>query len=124
MPSVASLIVVVLTAALLVNGYEYDIIEGDIQVPKRGVTSQEHSFKQLGEWAGTTLWPGVQVAWAIDTASGLPANDARILAAIAHWEDKTCIDFRPRTNETNYLKFVFSNSSCSSPVGMNYRTYN
>ena len=67
---------------------------------------------------------GGQVPWVIDTASGIAANDARILAAIAHWEDKTCIDFRPRTNETNYLKFVFSNSSCSSPVGMNYRTYN
>ena len=50
MPSVASLIVVILFAALRVNAYEYDIIEGDIQVPKRGVTSQEHSFKQLGEW--------------------------------------------------------------------------
>lgn len=58
-------------------------------------------------------WPDCVVPFTIDSA--LP-NQARVTAAIQHWEDNTPIIFRPRTNETDVVNFTPS-SGCSSPVG-------
>jgi astacin len=119
----SSTLFVVFSSLLLVElvaGYKYDLIQGDIQVPK----GSRHNFKGLTGWGGTALWPGGRVPYSINTASGMAADDARILGAISHWQSKTCIRFVQRTNEANYVLFTKAEGTCNSPVGRQDGTYN
>lgn len=59
------------------------------------------------------LWPGKVVAYEIDPA--LP-DPERVEEAIAHWREKTVLEFKPRTREKDYVIFI-PESGCASAVG-------
>lgn len=58
-------------------------------------------------------WPSGVVHYTIDAT--LPQRE-RITAAIAEWESRTFIDFRPRTTQSSYVRFTNGNR-CASSVG-------
>jgi hypothetical protein len=58
-------------------------------------------------------WPNCRVPFRID--AGLP-NQARVTAAIAHWEANTSFRFIARTTEVDFVTFRVG-SGCSSSVG-------
>src|SRR5262249_26291959 len=58
-------------------------------------------------------WADCVVPYTID--AGLP-NPQRVINAIAHWQSFTCMQFVPRTTETDYVTFR-TGSGCSSSVG-------
>src|SRR5258708_37889036 len=62
-------------------------------------------------------WPGGVIPYIID--SNIPRPD-RINAAILQWMDLTPIRLVPRTNQSNYVRFVRENSDglCFSSIGM------
>ncbi|KAF8361128.1 nas-29, partial [Pristionchus pacificus] len=45
------------------------------------------------------------------------SSRASIQRAISFWHEETCINFRPRTNEVQYLNFVGNGDGCWSSVG-------
>ena len=90
---------------LMVQPFEdYYIFEGDIIIPADG--------KSVGRT--TNLWPDNVVIYSIDPAI---SNKTRIYDAIKHWEAYTNIRFKARTNETDYVYFMYSSSGCSSYIG-------
>ena len=121
-PSLVAVAVLAFLLPALATAYEYDLFEGDIQIPR----NTTHHFSPLGSLSSleqvarlSALWPLGRIPYTIDVASGLPANSHRITDAIAHWQRKTCIRFTPRTNEEHYINFKFNGpDDCSSPVGM------
>ena len=126
------------TAVLQLPGHEkplevgYDIIgdqailEGDIilgTVDKNGTLVSSPYLPQ-------TLPQGVAVEGNRDyrwfngvvpftIGSSASPGRANILAAIAHWEARTDIDFVPRAGQADYLEFIAGSTtdSCSSSVG-------
>src|SRR5882724_7851115 len=62
-------------------------------------------------------WPGGVIPYVID--SNIPRPD-RINSAILQWTDLTPIRLVPRTNESNYVRFVRENNDglCFSSIGM------
>lgn len=75
--------------------------EGDILIPE-------------DRNAVETLWPDAIVPYIISPE--LAYREANILAAFKMISDFTCIRFRPRTTEYNYLKFK-NGKGCASFVG-------
>ncbi|XP_057295036.1 hatching enzyme 1.2-like [Hydractinia symbiolongicarpus] len=62
-------------------------------------------------------WPGKTVPYAYDlTIKARPRAIKVIQDAIAEYHDKTCIKFKERTNEANYIMF-YQGGGCSSYVG-------
>jgi hypothetical protein len=93
------------------------IFEGDIVL---GTAERlEQSVHDL-DLEGTIIsgsryrWPGGVVVYTID--SSMP-DQQRVTDAISHWESRTNIRFRKRSNEANYVTFR-SGGGCSSTVGM------
>ncbi|MBS2017971.1 MAG: hypothetical protein JST00_34160 [Deltaproteobacteria bacterium] len=77
--------------------------EGDIKVPR-------------GTWGAGIAgkrWPNRTVPYAL--APGFPYEE-RVRDAIAHWQSKTVLRFVPRTNETDYVRFV-AGHGCAAHVG-------
>ena len=64
-----------------------------------------------------TLWTGGVVPYLVD---GNVATQQRITNAIAEWTAKTPLRFVPRTNQTNYIRFMRAPAAgtCNSWVGM------
>jgi Astacin (Peptidase family M12A) len=60
-------------------------------------------------------WPGGVVPFTID--SNLGGSDARVSAAIAHWQANTPIRFIARTNETAYINFKDGTGCSTSAFG-------
>ncbi|GFS53410.1 astacin-like metalloprotease toxin 1 [Nephila pilipes] len=60
-------------------------------------------------------WPGGVVAYEID--SSLQQHTAKIMEAMKDYEDKTCVLFKKRTLERDYIR-IFSGQGCYSNVGM------
>lgn len=60
-------------------------------------------------------WPGRIVPYEIDPA--LP-NPARVMAAIDHWNSRTCLRFVPHTTEPDWLRFKPDPRGCASMVGL------
>ncbi|XP_031569132.1 zinc metalloproteinase nas-13-like [Actinia tenebrosa] len=66
------------------------------------------------------LWPNAVIPYEFDcSVSSLDWGIKAIKAGMAEWESKTCIRFKPRTNETNYIWF-YRSLGCWSEVGMTY----
>ncbi|MEM7167503.1 MAG: M12 family metallopeptidase [Planctomycetota bacterium] len=88
----------------------YMLIEGDILVPD--------TFYNQGLAPGltVTLWPNGIVPYSFN-ANVSAANQQQALAGMALWENVSAVNFIPRTNETNYIRFNSSTVN-SSPVGM------
>lgn len=59
-------------------------------------------------------WDGRIVPYEIDPA--LP-NPARVIAAIEHWNARTCLRFVQRTDQPNWLRFKSDPRGCASMVG-------
>jgi hypothetical protein len=60
------------------------------------------------------LWPGGVVPYVIDNS--LSGARTQIQQAMNHYHQHTCIRFRPRTNENNYI-YITAESGCWSYVG-------
>ncbi|XP_055945169.1 astacin-like metalloprotease toxin 5 [Argiope bruennichi] len=59
-------------------------------------------------------WPGAMVAYEIDPS--LEKYRASIMDAMKDYEDKTCVTFKKRTLERDYIR-LFSGQGCYSHVG-------
>ena len=105
--------------------HDYDIVEGDIQVPREGRSGKALSASPLTRQS--QLFPLGKVRYYIETeavdddeATPMPADDARVLGAVADWEAKTCIRFTKCASAAGcarpYIKFI-AGGGCSSPVG-------
>lgn len=95
------------------------VFEGDILVSlaagagSRSSTVQAQSFS-IPSLSGR-LWPNGTLHYAID--SELSDNTkSRILAAIEHWNTRTPIRIEPRSNQTDYVRFIVA-EGCASYVG-------
>jgi astacin len=60
-------------------------------------------------------WPNATVAYSLDPAL---RNPARVTQAFQHWESRTLIRFKLRTDETAYVTIRSVDSGCSANVGM------
>lgn len=93
--------------------------QGDIVIGDENTINQITNSGQTGPTEGVARiskagrWPNGQVAYVIDQY--LP-NPQRINDAIAHWQARTALQFRVRTNETDYIRFQ-DGGGCSSWVG-------
>ena len=99
---------------------KYAMFEGDIILGK--VDAQGNLIKSDLQTQGIVKdngrWSGGIIPFVINsnvTAAGV----SNINSAIAHWEEKTPINFIARTSQSNYIEFVRGDSAgaCSSPVG-------
>ena len=111
---------------------DYDIVEGDIQVPREGRSGAVLSASPLTRQS--QLFPLGQVRYYIETeavnaegATPMEADDVRVLGAVAHWEAKTCIRFTKCLSAEGcalpYIKFI-AGSGCHSPVGTSATSVN
>lgn len=97
-----------------------NLFEGDIELTddqKSAMSSPGSTYASIK----TNLWPkqGSYVNVAYDVTSTL-ANDKVFSNAlrdtISDYEKYTCLRFKPRTNEKQYL-YIIKGNGCSSPVG-------
>ena len=112
-------------SAAVRDGEDFELVEGDIQVP-RGAGRDGEALSASSVWRHSQLWAQGQVRYIVDTeplwdgVTPLQADDARISGAVAHWEAQTCMRFTLCTSEAEcelpYIKFVAS-TGCSSPLG-------
>ena len=104
---------------------DYDIVEGDIQVPREGRSGAVLSASPLT--SQSQLFPLGQVRYYIETeevnaegATPMEADDVRVLGAVADWEAKTCIRFTKCLSAEGcalpYIKFI-AGDICSSRLG-------
>lgn len=94
-----------------------DLFEGDIVLDP----SEKEKLDKGGDVYGSikgSRWPNAVVPYAIK--SSISSSGARaIQAAIAQYHKHTCIRFKKRTNEWNYISF-YRGTGCSSPVGKRF----
>jgi hypothetical protein len=98
----------------ILNGmavFEGDIILGTVEELRAFTHGVEKGVVITGQ---RFRWPSGLIPFEIDP--NLPRPE-RINNAIAHWETRTTIRFRPRTNEPNFV-FFEDRGGCSSSVGM------
>lgn len=80
--------------------------EGDIILPNK---------TQIGNAADYYTWPRAEVPYTISHSFG--RSHRRIIErAFREFTSKTCIRFRTRTSETDYI-YINSGEGCSSAVG-------
>ncbi|XP_054711312.1 astacin-like metalloprotease toxin 1 [Uloborus diversus] len=73
-------------------------------------------FKDRNAIPGFQLrWPAGEVAYEIDPS--VAQHTDKILDAMKHYEEKSCVVFKKRTLERNYIR-IFSGKGCYSNVGM------
>lgn len=95
-----------------INGiyvYQGDIIIDESQIGKSPI------LKGAGTDDTDLLWPDNTVPFVIN--KDFPEQD-RITGAIAYWEEHTSLVFVQRTDEKNYIEFIWDAEGCSSNVGM------
>ncbi|XP_064554677.1 zinc metalloproteinase nas-1 [Drosophila montana] len=89
--------------------------EGDILIPLnyRHVRTDD---TRNGLLAVSTRWPGGVVPYEI---KGIFTSQelGNIQHAFKEYHDKTCVRFRPRTNEKDYISIVNGKSGCWSSIG-------
>jgi uncharacterized protein (TIGR02145 family) len=98
-----------LVTCQIINGeyiYQGDIILEPEQLP---------ASKGAGLTAENKRWPYCTVYYSVN--SNLP-DQVRITDAIAQYQDNTPLVFIPRTDEPNYIEFLYDSEGCSSPLGM------
>lgn len=85
-------------------------LEGDILIPKQGVTMKNGLTTQ------SSRWPNGIVPYEI--RGNFNSQDMSIIDhAIAEYHRRTCIRFVPRSSEQDYISIVSGNSGCWSSVG-------
>ncbi len=99
--------------------FEGDIILGSIDELQASMDDSGTLMQSIGITGQQYRWPNKTIPYDIDP--NMP-NQQRVLDAIAHWQEKTCIRFVLRTpaNAAQYPNFVHfqSGNGCSSYVGM------
>ena len=100
------------------------IIEGDIVVPKEVVEKQKNGSDGLeGRTAvaePVLYWPGGVVVYSYHQ-SVTDAEKATIEAAMRHWEEETCLTFKPREGlDYMYIRFRTDTPGCWSLVGRQF----
>jgi hypothetical protein len=86
------------------------LLEGDILVPE----GFDDGDPLRGTYANN-LWPGGVVPYQFD-ANVSAGDQAAMLAAMAEWEVRASVDFRPRAGESSYVH-IFSGTGNWSYVG-------
>ncbi|KXJ22470.1 Blastula protease 10 [Exaiptasia diaphana] len=108
------------------NPRDRNLFEGDIRL----TADQSRNLDLYGdpELSGpraatndkAKLWPGAVIPYELDcSVASLDWGVRAIKQAMSAWEEKTCIRFKQRTNETNYIWF-YRSLGCWSEVGMVY----
>ncbi len=85
------------------NFFQGDIVLTDEQL-------QEHSQKKGG--ASFSRWPGGKVYYTVASNMG-SINANKITTAVNEYNTKTNTQWIPRTNQSNYVQFIFGSSSGS-----------
>uniref|UniRef100_A0A7I4XZZ4 Zinc metalloproteinase n=1 Tax=Haemonchus contortus TaxID=6289 RepID=A0A7I4XZZ4_HAECO len=88
-------------------------------------SEQEYERSRIRRWAyrdffyPETIW---QTGVPYEFDEDLPdVARASLLEAMKFWQSNTCVTFRPRTNETQYVLFTGELDMCSSTVGRDLR---
>src|ERR1700752_2558410 len=90
----------------------YAIVQGDIIIGTAAEVEQASRGVKAGEPQSVVLrfdtsnpqrWPDATMYYSIDPA--IP-NPQRLLDAVEHWNTRTHLKILPRTNQTNYVRFV------------------
>ncbi|XGW12670.1 hypothetical protein V3C99_013384, partial [Haemonchus contortus] len=88
-------------------------------------SEQEYERSRIRRWAyrdffyPETIW---QTGVPYEFDEDLPdVARASLLEAMEFWQSNTCVTFRPRTNETQYVLFTGELDMCSSTVGRDLR---
>jgi len=97
--------------------YDPNLFQGDILL----TPAQRFAIETGGDPSRATVnkpvWPNAVLPYTIDsTLASDSAGMQAIKAGMALWEQKTCVRFKPRTNEANYAHFYIG-GGCSSYVG-------
>lgn len=79
----------------------------------RGVPYSIHP--SIGESSAEPLPPNPSLITPASNTAGR-ARDS-VIRAINFWQAETCIDFRPRTNERQFVEFIGNDVGCWSTVG-------
>ncbi|XP_078359753.1 hatching enzyme 1.2-like [Oculina patagonica] len=116
------------------RGNHFELFDGDMMLSEDEIvhiltgedfqgTGSDHVFG-LSNFK-RSKWPGGIVPYTLDASAknkvlnavGLKGmTEMAIDRAIKEWEEKTCVKFVPRTNETDYVEF-FRGKGCYSYVG-------
>ncbi|XP_073239988.1 blastula protease 10-like [Porites lutea] len=97
---------------------EYEMFEGDLWLPKEQIEAAKNGMDptNIGGVRGLSRhnqWPGGIVYYTISTKR--PFKIHYINNAIKNWEEKTCLRFRKRTTQRDYIDFVIEQfSGCYS----------
>nr|QNH72421.1 toxin candidate TRINITY_DN36380_c0_g1_i11 [Pachycerianthus maua] len=95
--------------------WEGDIIITDIQKQFYNKMSNELTYKKALVKDARKLWPKKVVPYIF--ASEIDDEGKAIVnKAIAHWQENACLRFVPRTNQEDFVEFVFL-GGCASYVG-------
>lgn len=78
------------------------------------LTKPKAEHRGIGILGQQYRWPRRTIPFTIDPDV---ANPQRVHDAIAHWEQRTTIRFRPRTDERDYVRVKRVTSGCASEVG-------
>jgi hypothetical protein len=78
-----------------------NVFEGDIIITLDKSSSK--TTNSTGRAAPLSRWPGGVIYYIIQTGM---SDQYRVNDAISHWQANTGITFVPRTNQTDYIKFV------------------
>lgn len=88
---------------------------GVIRIPSSKTSKGDAGTYRTGTTLVEKLWPNRTVYYTINPAL---SNPSRVTNAISQWQYFTNLTFVQRTTQTNYVEFMFADSSCSSQLGM------
>ncbi|XP_034486998.1 zinc metalloproteinase nas-4 [Drosophila innubila] len=90
-------------------------LEGDILIPLDNLDSDTEGTRN-GLLALSTHWPGGIVPYEIK-GQFAPQELENIQHAFKEYHNKTCVRFKPRTSEKDYISIVNGKTGCWSSIG-------
>ncbi|XP_071959068.1 uncharacterized protein [Antedon mediterranea] len=87
------------------------LIEGDIYVPQLKSRARRNAVREQRK-----LWPGAVVPYVLDSDKFTIDERKLIVNAMERYHETTCIQFRPRTNEKDYI-LISRKVGCWSQIG-------
>jgi uncharacterized protein (TIGR02145 family) len=91
------------------NVFQGDIILTEDQLKTRS-TKGAGLFSIAYRWVDNTIYYTINEA--------LQSTNTRIIDAIGHYKEKTSLKFVERTNQANYVEFIWDRDGCYSYLGM------
>ncbi|XP_033104243.1 balbiani ring protein 3-like isoform X2 [Anneissia japonica] len=101
----------IINAAIAQGLEEPFLVEGDIYVPPIKGRARRNAVAEQKK-----LWPGAVVPYVLNSQKFTLDERKLILAAMDRYHEKTCIQFRPRTNEKDYI-LISRKIGCWSQIG-------